>query len=118
MNQIRFERLSSNAKTPIKATPGSAGFDLFSGYSVDIPSFGSGLVLTDISIKMPRGIYARIAPRSGLAIMYGLSVGAGVIGKLIFIVHYKISNQIFLQILITEVELVYSYSTMEIKMLK
>jgi dUTP pyrophosphatase len=84
MNKVRFERLTSNARTPVKATPGSVGFDLYAAYKVTIPSNGSALVLTDISIKMPKGVYGRVAPRSGLAIMYGINVGAGVIGKKLF----------------------------------
>ena len=41
----------------------------------------TGLVATDISIKFPDGMYARIAPRSGLALKKGIAVGAGVIDQ-------------------------------------
>jgi dUTP pyrophosphatase len=81
MNQVKFERLTSNAKVPRKATPGSAGWDLYAGYNVIVPAYGSALVLTDISIKMPEGVYARVASRSGITLMYNVNVGAGVIGK-------------------------------------
>ena len=40
---------------------------------------GSGLVKTGILIEMPAGVYARIAPRSGLAVKNRIAVGGGVI---------------------------------------
>ena len=43
------------------------------------PQGGSGLVNTGISIEMPAGVYARIAPRSGLAVKNRIAVGGGVI---------------------------------------
>jgi len=92
MSQVRFERFTSNAKTPVKSTSGSVGFDLFSAYEYLVPAYGSSLILTDISIKMPNGVYGRIAPRSGLAVMYGLNVGGGVIGNF----DQLISNKIYL----------------------
>ena len=39
------------------------------------------LVDTQISIAVPEGTYGRIAPRSGLASKFGLTVGAGVIDR-------------------------------------
>ena len=44
-----------------------------------IPAGGRGVVKTDISIACPAGTYARIAPRSGLAVKKGIDVGAGVV---------------------------------------
>jgi dUTP pyrophosphatase len=40
---------------------------------------GSALVPTGIAMAIPSGCYGRIAPRSGLAVKYGIHVGAGVI---------------------------------------
>lgn len=34
---------------------------------------------TDISIAIPKNVYGRIAPRSGIALHHGIDVGAGVI---------------------------------------
>lgn len=34
---------------------------------------------TDIAVKVPDGCYARIAPRSGLALSHSVDVGAGVV---------------------------------------
>lgn len=67
------------AKLPIRATPGSAGYDLAASDDKTIPPGGRDLVATGISIKVPEGTYGRIAPRSGLAVRNGIQVGAGVI---------------------------------------
>ena len=53
---------SENAKIPTRATSGSAGLDTYASEGVCIPAGGSGLVSTGISIEMPAGVYARIAP--------------------------------------------------------
>lgn len=57
----------------------AAGYDLFSASDALIPSKGKAIVPTDISISIPSGTYARIAPRSGLAAKHFIDVGAGVI---------------------------------------
>ena len=44
-----------------------------------IPAGGKGLVKTDLSIAIPEGCYARVAPRSGLAWKKFIDTGAGVI---------------------------------------
>ncbi len=69
---------SSNAKLPQRANVTDAGYDLFASEATLIKARGSGLVKTDISISIPYGTYARIAPRSGLAVKHGIDVGAGV----------------------------------------
>ena len=70
---------SADAKTPKKATSGSAGYDLYASAEVIVPAKGRALVATDIIIYVPVGTYGRIAPRSGLAVKNGIDVGAGVI---------------------------------------
>ena len=37
------------------------------------------LIFTDLAFEIPKGCYGRIAPRSGLAKLWGIDVGAGVI---------------------------------------
>jgi len=64
---------------PAKATIGSAGFDLSSVETVEIPPGGRALVSTGLAIKCPTGTYGRIAPRSGLSIRNGINVLGGVI---------------------------------------
>ena len=66
------------AKLPTHATSGSAGYDLYSCEDPLIPPGTRKPVNTGISIAVPSGTYARIAPRSGLSVK-GLDIGAGVI---------------------------------------
>ena len=46
-----------------------------------IPAKGKGIVKTDLSIAIPHGTYARIAPRSGLAVKNFIDTGAGVVDE-------------------------------------
>ena len=70
---------NENAKIPTRATSGSAGLDTYASEGVCISAGGPGTVNTGISIEMPAGVYARIAPRSGLAVKNRIAVGGGVI---------------------------------------
>jgi dUTP pyrophosphatase len=76
---LQVKLLSENATLPAKGSPLSAGFDLSSAQDVTIKAGARGLVKLDISIACPFGTYARIAPRSGLAVKKGIDVGAGVV---------------------------------------
>lgn len=55
------------------------GFDLSSAYDICIPAKGKGIVKTDLAIAVPLNTYARVAPRSGLAVKNFIDVGAGVV---------------------------------------
>ena len=66
------------AQLPTRATSGSAGYDLYSCEDTLIPAGTRKSVQTGISIAVPPGTYARIAPRSGLSVK-GLDIGAGVV---------------------------------------
>ena len=72
-------RLVSTANLPVRATPGSAGYDLFSIDSYVVLPGRRVVVSTGISVQLPPGTYGRIAPRSGLAVKHGLDTLAGVI---------------------------------------
>jgi dUTP pyrophosphatase len=76
---LLVKKLSEDATLPYKGSPLSAGFDLSASKPATIPPGGRGIVHTDISVACPPGTYARIAPRSGLAIKKGIDVGAGVV---------------------------------------
>ena len=78
-NTLYVSLNSETAKIPTRATSGSAGLDTYASEGACIPAGGSGLVSTGISIEMPAGVYARIAPRSGLAVKNRIAVGGGVI---------------------------------------
>ena len=77
--KMKFYRLTEIATIPRKATPGSAGFDLFSINSEIIWAGCRIMVPTGIACEISDGWYGRIAPRSGLAVKYGIDVLAGVI---------------------------------------
>ncbi|KAF8022835.1 hypothetical protein BT93_F0372 [Corymbia citriodora subsp. variegata] len=76
---LRVKKLSEKAVLPSRASPLSAGYDLSSAAETKVPARGKALVPTDLSIAIPEGTYARIAPRSGLAWKHSIDVGAGVI---------------------------------------
>ncbi|XP_072991917.1 deoxyuridine 5'-triphosphate nucleotidohydrolase [Typha latifolia] len=76
---LRVKKLSMNAILPSRGSLLSAGYDLSSAVDTKVPARGKALVPTDISIAIPEGTYARIAPRSGLAWKHSIDVGAGVI---------------------------------------
>ncbi|KMZ64842.1 dUTP diphosphatase [Zostera marina] len=76
---FHVKKLSEKANLPSRASPLSAGYDLSSAVETKIPARGKALVPTDLSIAIPKGTYARIAPRSGLAWKHSIDVGAGVI---------------------------------------
>jgi len=67
------------AIAPTRATPGSAGYDLYALEDTDIRYGAFTAVRTGIAAAIPPHHYGQIAPRSGLAIKNGVIVGAGVI---------------------------------------
>lgn len=76
---IKVKLLSDSAKIPTRNTPTDAGLDLYSSDFFTIKAKSWKSVPTAISISIPDGYYARIAPRSGLAYKYGIDVFAGVV---------------------------------------
>ena len=76
---VPFRKMSSNATTPVIATDGAVGADLFSSAEVTLLPGALVTVPTDIAIDCPKGFYARVAPRSGLTVKHHIDVMAGVI---------------------------------------
>ncbi|GMM49182.1 bifunctional dITP/dUTP diphosphatase [Starmerella bacillaris] len=70
---------NSKAKVPTRGSALSAGYDLYSSASAVILARGRGVVPTGLKISIPEGTYARVAPRSGLAVKHGIDTGAGVV---------------------------------------
>lgn len=77
----RFAKLSVRATTPTRASSSAAGYDLCSAYDYDIAAGERQLVLTDLSLELPRGCYGRVASRSGLALKHRVDVAAGIIDR-------------------------------------
>lgn len=69
------------AKRPTRMTEDSTGYDLFAMGNNVVPKRGIAMVDTGVRIRMPRGVYGRIAPRSGMAAYHGIDVGGGVIDQ-------------------------------------
>jgi dUTP pyrophosphatase len=76
---LLIKKLVAHAVAPMRATSGSAGYDISSAIDAVIPPNGRLAVSTGIAIGLPEGTYGRIAPRSGLAYKFGIDVLAGVI---------------------------------------
>jgi dUTP pyrophosphatase len=74
MKEIRFKKLDDKAIIPKYQTYGSAGFDLHSIISVNIPSDCQFLIPTGLSCEIPLGTELQLRPRSGLALKHMLSV--------------------------------------------
>ncbi|CEG41125.1 deoxyuridine 5-triphosphate nucleotidohydrolase [Plasmopara halstedii] len=76
---LRVKRTTSEAILPTRGSSLAAGLDLSAAYDAIIPSHGKGIIKTDLVIAVPEGCYARVAPRSGLALKNFIDTGAGVI---------------------------------------
>lgn len=75
----RVARIHSNATLPSRGSQGAAGYDLFACEEKVIAPGEWGAVDTGIVFEFPTDVYARVAPRSGLAFKKGIQVGAGVV---------------------------------------
>ncbi|MEO0077372.1 MAG: dUTP diphosphatase [candidate division WOR-3 bacterium] len=73
MVQIRFRRLGET-RAPVRATSGSAGYDLCAAEEVVIGARRFALVRTGIALEMPAGVEAQVRPRSGLAAKSGIGI--------------------------------------------
>lgn len=74
--KVKFKKLSKNIETPRYATEQSAGMDLRAVLDepVTLRSLERKVVMTDLSIALPRGFEAQVRPRSGLAAKHGITV--------------------------------------------
>ena len=70
--------MSDRGKTPVRATEGSVGYDLYSAVYKSISLQSCDAVAADITLISPRGIYPRVVLHSSLAIK-NTDVGTGII---------------------------------------
>jgi len=87
MHSLGVKLVEPGAKLPTKMTAESAGFDLYSAESVEIPptrcepdgraEVGRALVSTGLVIELPLGTVGRVASRSGLSTKANVETGAG-----------------------------------------
>ena len=76
---MKTKLLTPSAKLPTRATPQSAGLDLYSDHYASIDPSKRRTICTGIAIELPPGTVGYIQPRSGLAARYGIQVLGGVI---------------------------------------
>lgn len=79
---LLIKRLSEDTPIPVRATPGSIGYDVFACLLQQghvIPTGCRSLIPLGFAMHPPAGTYGRLAPRSGLAHKQGIHVMAGVI---------------------------------------
>lgn len=81
--ELQVVRLSSNAKIPAKQTNLSAGYDLYSPLTDEIPPHSHKIINLEIAIRLPIidnfYTYGEIHPRSGLNFNYDIISTDGVI---------------------------------------
>jgi dUTP pyrophosphatase len=79
IEQIEFKKLTADAILPTRETSHAAALDLYANEQVVISSKKFTAVKTGVAVAVPSGHYGRIAPRSGLAVKFGIDTLAGVI---------------------------------------
>jgi dUTP pyrophosphatase len=78
---LKVKRSTEKAKIPTKGSKDVAEHDLYSIEEKTISKESQELISTGIHISIPKGTYARIAPRSRLATRNMIGIGAGVIDE-------------------------------------
>lgn len=76
---LKVKKLTESAQLPTRGSTHAAGYDMYASAECTIAPGGRALVCTGLSIAVPEDCYARIAPRSGLAVKNGIQTGAGVV---------------------------------------
>jgi len=79
VDMLDVKLLLPEAIVPTKATPGAAGWELYSAESVVIPAGQWLAVETGIAVAIPEYHVGFIWPRSGLSVKHGIDVLAGVV---------------------------------------
>lgn len=74
MEKIKFKRLNDFAVIPAQGSVDSAGYDLYAAtdYEIQIAPHKTVKIGTGLSFELPRGYFAGIFARSGLATKKGL----------------------------------------------
>ncbi|GAB1220798.1 hypothetical protein ENUP19_0059G0006 [Entamoeba nuttalli] len=76
-----IKKLHKDAIIPTRRTEQSVGFDLYCIDDNIIYPHDRCLISTGIAVQIPHFCYGRVAPRSSLAIKYGIDIGGGVIDE-------------------------------------
>lgn len=79
--RIEIEKLNPNAILPKYANPGDAGMDLFCLEDYNLKPGERYAFKIGFAAGIPEGYFVRFAPKSGLALNFGIDVLAGVIDE-------------------------------------
>lgn len=79
MSTLQVEFKHDQARIPVKGSPESAGYDVFSVEDAVVEAWDRKIVSTGLTCRPPPGTYIRVAPRSGLSVKKRLDVAAGVV---------------------------------------
>ena len=79
MFEIKYYSTSNNSHVPTKATPGSAGFDLYSAENKELKAWSNGSISTDLKFRIPDDMFGKIFSHSGQFLRDKVTVEGGVI---------------------------------------
>lgn len=71
---IKYQKLHPKAKSPTRATPGAAGYDIYSLEEVRIRPGQTKLLRTGLAMEIPKDYFTMIAPRSSLCLKQHLDM--------------------------------------------
>lgn len=77
--RLQVVKMNQYAKTPQRATNGSAGYDLHATIGIEIGPGEDALVPTGIAMSIPLGLCGQIWPRSGMDVNQRTTRCAGLI---------------------------------------
>jgi dUTP pyrophosphatase len=87
--------LDPGAKTPVRAHPTDAGWDIFSKEPAIIPAKGSYTFHTGVHIQLPKGTVGFLKSKSGLNIRFGIEsegvIDEGYTGEIVVKLYNKSS---------------------------
>jgi len=76
---MKYIKIKAGKFLPQKSIAQDAGYDLRSTCAEILKPSQRKLIKTGVFLEMPIGMYGRIAPRSGLALKFGIDVMGGVV---------------------------------------
>lgn len=76
--KLGIKKLTPDAKIPIYAADGSAGFDIYTTENTVVKPHATNLLSTGIAMEIPRGYEVQIRMRSGIALKTPLRMSNGI----------------------------------------
>lgn len=76
---LKYQKLTNNAKDPVRGTKGSSGLDVFSTADYDVAPRGDVLIPLDLRFEIPFGWDLCVYNKSGISTKLKLNKGAELI---------------------------------------